>query len=171
MISSGAAPRRCQTLMPPLLICERKCRWAADWRRLARICRESWPQLGLVEVRTGADCLAALAREPAAFVLLECTKESLYERLLLLAQIDRQHPQALCAAAADKGIETWHALLREFGAVHVICSPLGLVELAEMIGRCASSGGPQEESVREQVWRRLPWPEAASREGVTSGWY
>lgn len=152
--------------MPPLVICEGKCRWAADWRRLARGRRESWPQLRLIEVRTGADCLAVLACEPAAFVLLECTRDSLYERLLLLAQIDRQHPQAVCAAAADKGIETWHVLLREFGAVHVICSPLGLVELAQMIARCVSPGERQEESVREQVWKRLPWPEAASGEGV-----
>ncbi len=152
--------------MPSLLICERKCRWAADWRRLASGRRASWPQLRLIEVRTGADCLAALSREPAAFVLLECTQESLYERLLLLARIDQQHPKAVCVAAADKEIEAWHALLREFGAVHVISSPLGLMELAKMLGRCASPGEPHEEAVREQIWRRLPWPGAAGREGA-----
>lgn len=151
--------------MAPLLICERKGRWAAGWRRLGAVHGQRWPRVRLIETRTGEDCLSALERNPAAFVLLECTLESLCGRLLLLARIDREYPEALCAAAADAGVEAWHHLLREFGAVHVLWSPLGLVQLAAMLVRSGACGEPQEATVRERIWSRLPWPEAARREG------
>jgi hypothetical protein len=165
MIRRAIVSRVANIGMAPLVICERKGRWAADWRRLAASQGEGWPRIRLVEVRTAADCLSELDRAPAAFVLLECTEESLAARLRLLDQIDRQYPEAICAAAVERVGEAWHALLREFGAVHVVGSPLGLLELARMMGRRGACGEPPDEPLRERIWARLPWPEAAGRRG------
>jgi hypothetical protein len=149
--------------MVPLLICERKGRWAADWRRLAVSRADHWPRARLMEVRLEDECLAALASAPAAMVLLECTAASLPGRLALMEKIDRLYPEALCVAAVDPGLEPWHDLLREFGAVHLVTSPLGLVQLAQMLTRREVPDAAHGDTLRSRIWNRLPWPQAAER--------
>ncbi|HEX3656607.1 MAG TPA: hypothetical protein VHV55_12400 [Pirellulales bacterium] len=151
-------------MQPELIICEQSGQWAAAWRRAARA--SHW-DIRLREARSLDACRQVLADARAGFVLVELTGDSAVAVLEFLDRLACDYPDARAAVLAQRGNEVYELLARELGAIHFIDSPRRLAPLVDVVGRYLASQPLPEESLRQQIWRRLPWKSAATAKAGT----
>jgi hypothetical protein len=134
-----------------LIVCERTGRWAVALRReLTETGVRVW------ETRTLADCRDELVENPASFVVVELGAN--VERVLrLLASQQRRFPAARVAVVAERSQADYDSLLREAGAVHVVCSPRHVGLLARLACRHLAEAPAPQQSLAERIWTGLPW--------------
>ncbi|HEY5314056.1 MAG TPA: hypothetical protein VIK18_16110 [Pirellulales bacterium] len=146
-------------MQPELIICEQSGQWAAAWRRAARGSRWDIP---LREARSLDACRQVLADARAGFVLVELTGDNAVGVLEFQDRLGCEYPAVRAAVLAQRGNEAYEPLARELGAIHFIDSPRRLAPLVDAVGRYLASQPLPEESLRQQIWRRLPWKSAAT---------
>jgi len=136
-----------------LIVCERTGRWATALRReLTASGVRVW------ETRTLDDCWKELAESPAAFVVLELTK-NMDGLLRLLARQPREFPSARLAVVAKRSLAGYEDLMREAGAVHFLTSPRQTGLLVRLACRHLSQVPPPQQSLTDRIWASLPWGE------------
>jgi hypothetical protein len=141
-----------------VIVMEREGRWAAALRRAA-----GRRKLPLVETRSLEQVERELAEFPASAVVLEVGPDNVFARLRRLAQWRSRWGSACFVLAASPAMAAIEASLREAGAAHVEYSPRHLRALARLIRRHLGKAPLREIPLKEAVWARLPWRQAAGR--------
>ena len=142
---------------PAVVLCERTGDWAVAWRRLwSRRSRRSGP-MRLIETRSAAHCLDALAAEVDAFVVVELAPAACDAALDLLCDIQVRFPQLPRAVVADRRLSAYEWLARELGALDFITTPLALDRLCLLAARHLARWVPPRENIAQRVWDELPW--------------
>lgn len=144
------AVRRC-------LVCERSGMWASALRAL-------WPPNGsrLVETRSWSDLLEALVEAPESCVCLEATGTAPDEVVRRLALLQRDFPAARAIILAISPSVECETLWRECGAIDCASSPRDLSSATRLAVRHCWRGTERESTLRDELWRRIPWSEAAA---------
>ena len=144
------AVRRC-------LICERSGIWATALRAL-------WPPNGprIVETRSWSDLLQALVEAPESLVCLEATEATPDEVVRRLALLHRDFPDARAIVLAIAPAVECETLWRECGAIEVASSPRDLTAATRLAARHCWRGTEREQTLRDELWRRIPWADAAA---------
>lgn len=134
------------------IICERQARWASALRR--PLLRHG---VRVVETRGLEDCWREMEAHPASVVGVEVTRANLASVVRWLLRAYRAFPAARMIACADRDLAPAEWLLREAGAVHVQCSPRDTTPLLRLIQRHCDTLPARPDTLREQIWQRLPW--------------
>jgi hypothetical protein len=134
-----------------LIVCEKTGRWARLFRRAQ----------GVGEVVSEARSLAQsgrlLAESPASLVAVEATPANLEVVVASLADWTRTVPAARFLALTSPADASFGLLLREAGALDVLCSA-SQVPAAARLARGHLARAPREElSWRDAILARLPW--------------
>lgn len=117
----------------PLVVCERRPVWAAA---IVRIWREQQTEtLPLIETRHLEELAAAVAAQPAAFVLIAAEGRNAARLPMLIESLVEAHPPVVIAVAAPRAWREWAPLWRAAGACHILFSPRQLGPLVRMIAR------------------------------------
>lgn len=111
----------------------------------------------VVGVRSVGDCLALLAQWPGSVVAIEVSQSNLEEAFAAICRLQRVRPPSAVMALAARGLEAAEPLLREAGAVHVMLSRQELKFAATIFKHDCQAKLNSDESIRERVWRRMPW--------------
>lgn len=139
-----------------LILCEKSSRWAAAFRRELRKGR-SQPGLRITQTRSLPQCQRELEAAPYSIAALEATPQNLVAVAKSLASWRELFPHARFIALAQRGLEPHELLLREMGATHVTCSPRSPAPLLRVIRRHLARAPPQQLTLDEAIWNRLPW--------------
>ncbi len=144
------------------LICERTGLWA-------NALRSGWPADGprIVETRSWSDLLRELTEAPESAVCLEVAGVAPDEFARRLTTLHRDFPAARALVLSDEVTAGWEWLWRDCGAIEVARSPRDTAAATRIATRHCRRGASEDRTLREQLWRRLPWPEAA-REAKSS---
>ena len=144
-----------------LIVCERTGDWALALRRALAAIPDA--PVRLYETRSPEECRAALADFSAAVVAIELTAANVGAVTELLTTLDRRSPRFVTVVLLATTVEIDDAPLRECGAAHVARSVVEAPALAEIarrhLARQDDADGSPRLSLREQIWRRLPWGE------------
>ena len=141
-----------------LIVCERTGSWAAALRRVL-----PGGELPLRETRSLDECAAELAAAPSSVVVLEVSPGNLEAVSRLLAEWNVSFPLARGLVVTAGSLSADDAqLLREAGAVDVVCSPRRLAPWSGVVRRHSSRLPAEAMDPVEQVWASLPWAAYAS---------
>lgn len=157
------------------IILERTGRWARAWRlELARHAIASGGAAGsarrskatpsreqdvarLIETRSLPETLDALRDAPHSFLALELTERNPDGIRHLLTSVDEQYPRARACVLLEESMHSYEWLARELGAIHVVDSTRRLAPLVEAAIRHVSRAPRPRGSIRQRIWRNLPW--------------
>jgi hypothetical protein len=155
---------------PVLILCERTPRWATAWRRWADDGDGHQDHPRLVEVRSLAQCEAALDESPGAVVALAIDLAGSDRILGLLNTWRNRFARARVVVLASVEWRDAELALREAGAVHVVYSPRRLAATARLARRHFARQTAHEPAgaLEEQIWNRLPWSRYAAAIGSTT---
>ncbi len=146
-------------LSPRLILCEQSGIWAAAMRR-------AYPQVSRYWRRfpTWWASWEAFRQRPQSFLVVELTSENLSEILNALRWMECFAPGGRLAVLADRRWAGLEWMLREAGIVHWTTSLRAVGPLVEMaLGHLKRSARPAA-TLRERIWRRLPWAKAAQKD-------
>lgn len=141
------------------IICERTARWASALRRPLQ--RRG---VRVYETRSLEDCWQEVAAHPASVVGVEVTRANLASVVPWLTRLGPASPRARVVACVDRELISAQWLLREAGAVHVQLSPREITPLVRLIHRHLDAAPPNPDTLRQQIWQRLPWADSAPEE-------
>jgi hypothetical protein len=145
-----------------VIVCEKTGAWAIALRRLL-----SGGGCRVYETRSWTECWGELERSPASVVVLELTTQN-HERVLKrLLNMAHRFPQSRAMVCGARGLEGYEWALREAGAVQVVFAPRRLAGAARIIERHLMLAPQPELTLRESVWRRLPWSPERVNDGRT----
>lgn len=99
---------------------------------------------------------------PAALIALEVLPENAEAACRRLAELTRQSPHVSAIVMADRSLSQSEWLLREAGAVHVLCSPNEWPRLRLLFRRFRDQSPASRTTFREHVWSSLPWARHAT---------
>ena len=144
------------TLNARVVVCEKGNQWAVALRRA----------LGptgyrVVETRSLEECWRELGRNPASFVALELVPGNAEAVIRRLLDLGRRFHHAQAVVLAERGLESYEWVLREAGAIHVLCSPRNLSAAARLVNQYMQGVSEPALGVHETVWRKLPWADRA----------
>jgi DNA-binding NarL/FixJ family response regulator len=95
---------------------------------------------------------------------IRMTPSSLREVIVFLDALKRQLPRVKSVVLADRGLESFHALALEAGAICVVNSPRNVDLIARLAQRHFEQVPRHAQSPAERIWGTLPWSrEAAGR--------
>jgi len=114
-------------------------------------------EVRLIETRTPADCLAALADAPHAVVAVELRPADCDEALSLLSAVSERYAGACVILVAAREMASYEWLARELGAAHFVSSPRRLHGVAEVASRHWANLPTPALGTAETVWATLPW--------------
>jgi hypothetical protein len=121
----------------------------------------------LVEVRSWADCQAAVSQSLFSLVAIEVTAANVEAAVERVVWLTREHPNCRVAALlapefceAEPLAAEW--LVREAGAIEAICSVLEVPRLARLASRLAARAPRRSQSIEEFIADRIPWPGLAT---------
>lgn len=135
-----------------VIVCEKTGQWAVALRRwLAPLGHRVY------ETRSWAACWDELARSPASLLALELLPQNDETLLKRLVELTRCFPQARALVVGERGLERYEWAVREAGATHVVFGPQRLSAAARLIARHLALAPQPQLTLRETVWRRLPW--------------
>jgi hypothetical protein len=134
-----------------VVVCEKAGLWAAAWRR------ELSPLISLVETRFPDDAWRQLEVWPQGVLALEIRPQSAPQMVAMLTRAQTELPQVLCVAHLPETMADWELLVREAGAAAVVFTPRRLASAADLAERHLARAPRPQLSLREQVWRQLPW--------------
>ena len=134
------------------IVCEETTKWAIALRRASH-----GAPLRILETRSLQTCWQEVLTNPASFVMLECLPVNLERTVRWIQQFGTRFRNARVAVLCDPKIESSQWLLREVGAVHTVLSPRNLEPLIGILRRHLDSIPVVEDSLRHQIWQRLPW--------------
>jgi hypothetical protein len=134
-----------------LIVCEKTGQWATALRVIA----PSAP--ALVETRSLTAAQDALAGAPASCVALLATPDNLASVVAFIQEGGRRYSLARFVGLLNPEDITLETMLREAGAIDVICSVLDLPRLSGVAERHAARTPRTEASVVEWVQARMPW--------------
>jgi hypothetical protein len=160
-------PEFARTTLPDtalVVVCERAPRYAIAVRRLL-------PEAKVVEARHLDDATAALQAAPHALGVLEVEARRAPQAIALLAQLQVEWPPVRIIAGIARSNHRWELLLREAGAAFVVTTPRRLEPLAGWMRAHLLNSPEPPTTLRERIWRKLPWATAAtnSPEDTLSG--
>lgn len=138
-----------------LVVCESTGGWGAAWRR------ELTAGVPIVETRHLDAAVAELERFPHGVFAFELREQVAPQLIALLARLQTHRPDVLCVAHVVTGLRHWEMLLREAGAKMVLRRPLEVVSAAAAVEMHLARAPQPPLTMRERVWRRLPWSAAA----------
>jgi hypothetical protein len=125
--------------------------WGRWWRRELS---QPWP---LCEVQTHDQAWRQLQAWPHGALALELWPQSAPQTVQLLARLALQRPHVLCLAHLAPELADWELLLREAGAVDVLCSPRRMRSAAALVDRHLARAPSPPRSLSEQIRAKLPW--------------
>jgi DNA-binding response OmpR family regulator len=144
---------RCDSMQPArVIVCEKTGQWAVALRRLLSPAGHR-----VYETRSWAECWDELARSPASLLALELTPHNDEALLKRLFDLTRRFPQARAIVVGERGLERYEWAVREAGATHAVFAPRRLAAAARLIERHLALAPQPLLTLRETVWRRLPW--------------
>jgi DNA-binding response OmpR family regulator len=144
------------------IICERSEKWAAALRRPLKLVGHR-----VVETRSLDDCWAEVAARPASLVAVEATTVNLETLVAWMQRLTATFPRVRVVVLSQRGLESAQWLLREVGAVHVVCSPRHWQPVVRIAQRHLGSAPRPDDTDRQRIWRRLPWADGADGAGGT----
>ena len=140
-----------------LILCEKTGAWAAALRAIAP------PQaVDIVETRGLPAADAALAQAGASVLALQITADNMTSIVDFWLETAVQYPRARMVGLADAGNAAGAVVLREAGAIDVICSVLDLPRLSRLADRQAARTPRREVSIGEWTSARMPWKALAT---------
>ncbi len=134
------------------LVCEQTGRWAVALRRTL-----GDYSFRLYETRSLADCQRELALCPASFTFVEVTAANLAQAVVWIERVNREYPAVRVAVVGPRSMQEYAWEVREAGAIAAVFSPRELAPLVRMARRHCLNCPPDELSVQEHVWNRMPW--------------
>jgi hypothetical protein len=143
---------------PRLILAERTHRWANAWRRWGD------DRVSLMELRSIAQCAAALEESPASAAALEADLAGPEQILDLLSQWRERFPRAHLVVLAGPDWRAGELALREAGASSVVFAPREWPTASRAIALHLANQPIAEPagSLEEQIKQRLPWPRFAA---------
>jgi hypothetical protein len=138
-----------------MVVCERAPRYAIALRRL-------FPGVKLIETRHLEEAAAALLAAPEALLVIDVEARKTPQAVALLSELQAEQRQVRTIAGVAQVTPQWELLLREAGASLVISSPRSLERFQPWMRRHLARTTEPKLTLRERVWRRLPWPTAGS---------
>lgn len=141
----------------PVIVCERSGRWAGTLRRQAYD-----RPIRVVETRSLAECLAALADCPAALVGVEAHSANIERAGRWMADLAWRYPRARLIGFLDRAVAAYEPLLREAGALACLQRELDASGVVALVNRYLSRSafGTLTESeliVEQRILAGLPW--------------
>ena len=126
------------------------------------------PPTFLEETRSLAECCESLRRSPAGFVVVELTPANVRRVLQFMCGLEWKYPLARLAVvvnaaeSAEQSPRRLEALLLQAGAVFFADTirgdgPRGVRALAGVALRHIRKSPRPQQSIREEIWARLPW--------------
>ncbi len=135
-----------------IIVCEKTGQWAIALRRL--LARSGHR---VHETRSWPECWAELERHPASLLVVEMTAQTVELMLARLTDLPHRFRHARMVVVGDRDLARYEWAVRTAGAAHAVFTPRQLPAAARLIA-CHLALAPQPElSLREAVWRRLPW--------------
>ncbi|GAB6164747.1 hypothetical protein JCM19992_07470 [Thermostilla marina] len=149
-----------------LVVCETTGRWTAAFRTaLARLEKTVDTPRDIMTL-PGREMLdEVLQRRPTSAVVIEWAGNSKREFVVELARLRRRFPAVLWIAVGE-GLATFHVPVREAGAHLVVYRPLDVLPVARAVLRRLDRFAAADQSCREAIWRRLPWPAFAVKREI-----
>jgi hypothetical protein len=141
-----------------LIVCERTSRWAVAFRRaLGR-------RMDLIcETRSMAQCEREVTAARHCVIALEVTQANYETALAAVARWSRSFPEARVIALLEDDCHELALALREAGAIAVLESRRQAAGVARLALRHLALAPPEEFSMRQAIYRRLPWAAWASQ--------
>lgn len=139
-----------------LIVCEA----TADWTVALRWSLATLP----VRVETKSEWSAAytlLAPDSMAIGALEAALLGLEGSVRAIAEVRNRRPRAAAVALISQSELAWEPWLWEAGAMLVVNSRRNLSPLARLVSRYLEQNQSTAASLREAVWQRMPWGDAA----------
>lgn len=136
-----------------VIVCERSGDWALALKR-----EPAFAGIALRQTRSLRQCQELLAEAAECFVIAELAGDP----ALLLAwamQLARERPAVRLAVVADRSLAEYEEAVREAGVVLFLTSPRELHRIAPAVRNYFRRFPPPQRSLREEIWRRLPWGE------------
>lgn len=143
---------------PRIILCEQSGVWTPAMLRAEPNVRKYWKRFS----HWPAAWEAFQARR-GSFLIVELWPDNLPAILDALRWIDRFAPESRLAATADRQWAELEWMLRQAGVVHFTTSPRQAGALVETALRHLKQIARPARTPTERIWRRLPWPKAASR--------
>jgi hypothetical protein len=135
-----------------IIVCEKTGQWAIALRRLLAPGGHR-----VQETRSWPACWAELARHPASLLVVELTAQNAELVLERLTDLPRRFRHARAVVVGDRDLARYEWAVRSAGATHAVFTPRELPPAARLIARHLALAPQPELSLREAVWRRLPW--------------
>jgi hypothetical protein len=149
-------------IKPTWIVCERSARWAPALRMIVANPPNGGMNLTICETRSLAELDRQIEETPSAFVFLEVSAENLAPVLDRFGSATRSGVHRQVVALVERRLADYHNLLREAGAIDVICSPRELhhavrlvLQHAQTQSRMQLSSGRQ--SIKDWAMSLLPW--------------
>lgn len=143
---------------PRIILCEQSGVWAAAMLRAEPNIRKYWKRFF-----GWSAAWEAFQARPGSFLVVELWPNNLPEILDALRWIDRFAPESRLAVVADRRWAESEWFFRQAGVVHFTTSPRQVRPLVEMALRHLKRHWRPAQSLAERIWRRLPWPKAATK--------
>jgi len=104
-----------------------------------------------------AGCRRILDGYPASVLVLQVEHMTFESLIEFLGWLPQQFPDARAIAVVPRDARGLEWLMREAGAVHVVHSIRGLQGVADIAARQIDRAPRLELTLRQQVFRSLPW--------------
>ena len=135
-----------------IIVCEKTGKWAGALRR-----QLSPAGRCVCETRSWPECWDEVAHSPASFLALELTSSNAEPLLRRLVDLTRHFPQARAMVVGEPGRERYEWAVREAGAIHAVFAVAQLAAAVRLIERHLALVPQPQLTLRETIWRRLPW--------------
>lgn len=142
-----------------LIVCEKSGAWA-------NLLRRNLTDAGrwIVETRSLGQLLESAGEHKTSLVLIEVTDNNVHLAASCIDELRRQAPHTVLTtiippmnAASPKAPHLTPWMLRELGVQVVISSPRDISTLRRLWSRHCRLHPPHEQTLREQVFQKLPW--------------
>jgi|GEM_PF-852607 len=143
---------------PRLILCTESGVWAVAMQRANPNIRRYWKRYS-----GWSAAWEAFQARPGSFLVVELRPDNLPEILGALWWMERWAPEGRMALVADRRWADLEWMFRQAGLVHFTTSPRQMGPLVQMALRHLRRSHRPPTSLTERIWRRIPWPKAASR--------
>jgi hypothetical protein len=140
-----------------LITCEQSGEWAASSRRWVPA------NVRLVETRSLTEMWEHIEHGTRSVVVIEFTTAKSEAILAALAKLNRAFGGITAVVVMARDLRRWEPILREAGAVLIICSPRRLQTIGEIVERRVRSSTPAQpegndiRALKERILASLPW--------------
>lgn len=134
------------------ILCERTGTWAIALRPALQ-------RLGhrVYETRSLDACWEEITASPASLVGIEVTADNLEQVVAWMCRLRPAFAAVRVVALGHRGLECCQWVLRQAGAVHMVCSPRETQDVVRIVQRHLGAAPEMDATDRERIWQRLPW--------------